>query len=311
MTPFPIFHQTHDTTLRWFLDQAQPLPIEGVFSALGESGKVLALYRNGLEGGHSTGWRSVDQHYTVRPGEFTVVTGIPSSGKSNWLDAMLVNLARLHGWSFGLFSPENQPIEDHIARIVEKYIRLPFNAGPTPRMSERDVQAGIAWANEHFFWVLPHDEKCWEIDWILGRARELVYRYGIRGFVIDPWNELEPQRTAKETETEYISRVLRVVRQFGRRHGTHMWMVVHPTKLRRGDDGRYPVPTLYDCHGSAHWRGKADNGICVWRDLSAHDKSEVDIHVQKIRFRQIGHLGKVTLLYDPPTALYREPQDDV
>ena len=273
---------------------------------MGESGKVLALYRNGLERGHSTGWRSLDQHYTVRPGEFTVVTGIPSSGKSNWLDAMLVNLARLHGWSFGLFSPENQPIEDHIARIVEKYIRLPFTAGPTPRMSERDVQAGIAWANEHFFWVLPHDEKCWEIDWILGRARELVYRYGIRGFVIDPWNELEPQRTAKESETEYISRVLRVVRQFGRRHGTHMWMVVHPTKLRRGDDGKYPTPTLYDCHGSAHWRGKADNGICVWRDLSAHDKSEVDIHVQKIRFRQIGHLGKVTLLYDSPTATYGE-----
>jgi len=293
--------------LRWFLDNAKPFPIQGVFTALGEEAKVLALYHNGLERGERTGWPCLDGHYTVRSGEFTVVTGIPGSGKSNFIDALAVNLARLHGWSFGMFSPENQPMEDHIARIVEKYVGLPFSEGPTPRMSERDLRNGLAWVNEHFFWVLPDNENCWEIDWILARARELVYRHGIRALVIDPWNELEPQRTAKETETEYISRVLRTVRQFGRRHDVHIFIVVHPTKLYRDKDGKYPIPTLYDCQGSAHWYNKADNGLCIWRDLLS-DRREVDIHVQKVRFHQIGRRGKVTLLYDAPTASYREPQ---
>jgi len=293
--------------LRWFLDNAERFPIEGVFTAQSEEANVLALYHNGLDRGQSTGWASLDQHYTVRPGEFTVVTGIPGSGKSNCIDALAVNLARLHGWSFGMFSPENQPLEDHIARIVEKYVRLPFSDGPTPRMSEGELRNGLAWVNDHFFWVLPDNEDCWEIDWILARARELVYRHGIRALVIDPWNELEPQRTAKETETEYISRVLRTVRQFGRRHDVHVFMVVHPTKLYRDKDGKYPIPTLYDCQGSAHWYNKADNGLCIWRDLLS-DRREVDLHVQKVRFRQNGRRGKVILQYEAPTASYREPQ---
>jgi twinkle protein len=194
--------------------------------------------------------------------------------------------------------------------MIEKHMRLPFTEGPTPRMSAADVQAGIDWAGEHFWWMLPGDEKCWDISWILGRASELVLRHGIRGLVIDPWNELEPQRAAGETETEYISRVLRVVRQWARQHSVHVWMVVHPTKMYRDDNGKYPVPTLYDCAGSSHWRNKADNGLCVWRNLADDvTQREVDIYIQKIRFRQIGRLGKVTLVYDPPTARYDELPD--
>lgn len=294
-------------TLRDVIDAAEPFPIEGVFSALGESGKILQLYRNGFERGHSTGWRTLDKCYTVRPGEFTVVTGTPGAGKSNFVDSLLVNLARDHGWSFGIFSPENQPIEDHMARLIEKYVGLPFSDGPTPRMDESELQVGIEWADKHFFVMLPNDEEHWKVEWILARATELVKRHGIRGLVIDPWNELEPQRERDETETEYISRVLRTVRQWGRQHGVHVWIVVHPTKLHRGDDGKYPVPTLYDCTGSAHWRNKADNGLCVWRDQTPDAPREVDIHIQKIRFRQIGKLGKVTLVYDAPTATYSEP----
>jgi twinkle protein len=303
--------------LRWFIDHAEPFPIEGVFTALGASPKIFSLYRHGFERGHSTGWASVDRHYTVRPGEFTVVTGIPGHGKSNWLDALLANLAKRHGWSFAFFSPENQPIEDHMSRIIEKWAALPFSDGPTPRMTEADVQRGIEWVDEHFAWILPHNEHQWEIEWILARARELVFRRGIRGLVIDPWNELEPQRQVGETETDYVSRVLRTTRQFARQHGIHVWMVVHPVKLQRQENGRYPVPTLYDCAGSAHWRNKADNGICIWRDVSDPDSRAVVVYVQKIRFRQIGRLGDVTLYYDAPTGSYfetvalpdREPQE--
>ena len=108
------------------------------------------------------------------------------------------------------------------------------------------------------------------------------------------------------TETEYVSQCLKRVRVFARSRGVHVWIVVHPAKLSRANDGKYPVPTLYDCSGSAHWRNKCDNGIVVWRDLSGSDKDEVQIHVQKIRFRQIGKRGMVRLYYEPACATYRE-----
>jgi twinkle protein len=45
----------------------------------------------------------------VVPGELTVVTGVPNSGKSEWLDALAVNLMKGHGWSIAYCSLENPP----------------------------------------------------------------------------------------------------------------------------------------------------------------------------------------------------------
>lgn len=56
----------------------------------------------------------------VVPGELTVVTGLPNSGKSEWLDALAVNLAQLHGWRIGMCSLENTPRE-HGRKLMEKY----------------------------------------------------------------------------------------------------------------------------------------------------------------------------------------------
>lgn len=283
---------------------AAPYPIEGAFSVRDLSSKIYSLYENGWERGYSTGWKVLDDNYTVRPGEFTVVTGVPNSGKSNWIDALCVNLARSAGWNIGMFTPENQPLEDHMARIIEKYTRTPFYDGPTPRIGKEQMDAAMGWANEHFTWILPDDDADWTLDRIIDTAKQLVYRKGIRGLVIDPWNELEHMRPGNMSETEYIGLALKRMRQFARRYGVHVWVVVHPQKLHRQSDGSYPVPTMYDCHGSAHWRNKADNGICIWRDF--HDsRSAVEIHVQKIRFRQVGQIGSVELGYVKETGTYK------
>lgn len=290
--------------LRQCLDEAQAYPLAGVFEVQDLSARIVALHKHGWERGVSTGWRELDRHYTVRPGEFTVVSGIPGSGKSEWLDALVVNLAREQGWPFGVFSPENQPLEDHAARIVEKWARQPFAPGPTERMTSETLEMGMAWAQERFSWILPDDDQQWTLDYVLETAKSLVYRKGIRGLVIDPWNEMEHERPPGMNETEYVSQALKRTRQFARRHGVHVWMVVHPTKLYRNkDDGQYPVPTLYDCAGSAHWRNKADNGIVLWRHFG--ERKPVEVHVQKIRFRQIGRVGMIQLDYDRATGEYR------
>src|SRR5690606_17801830 len=66
-----------------------------------------------------------------------------------------------------------------------------------------------------------------------------------------------------------------------------------------------PVPTPYDISGSAHWYNKADNIITVHRN-QAEQTQDVDIHVQKVRFKHIGHIGVATLKYDKVTARYFE-----
>ncbi len=58
-------------------------------------------------------------------GELTIVTGVPNSGKSEWLDALLVNLSKCHGWSFAFCSMEKRP-KDHARQLIEKYCGKPF-----------------------------------------------------------------------------------------------------------------------------------------------------------------------------------------
>ena len=72
--------------LRECLDNAEPFPLSGVFDVTDLSYRIDHLYEHGWEKGVTTGWDELDRLYSVRAGEFTVVTGMPNSGKSNWVD---------------------------------------------------------------------------------------------------------------------------------------------------------------------------------------------------------------------------------
>ena len=292
-----------EKNLQQCIDLARPCPIAGLYEVRDIAENVLTLYDQGAKGGADVGWPSLEKLYSVREGEWTLITGIPSHGKSEVLDAMLINIAESEGWSFGICSPENQPLERHIAKLLEKFIRKPFGLGSTERMTSDDIFHGLRWMDEHFSFVLP-DEDDLTVDGILRLARSLVYRKGIKGLVIDPWNELDHSRTSNQSETEYISDSLTKIRRFARKYKVHVWLVAHPTKLQKQTNGKYPVPTPYDVSGSAHWRNKADNCLAVWRDLSELESREVQVHVQKIRFKEVGQIGMVELVYDYLTGRY-------
>lgn len=271
--------------------------------------RVLSLYRSGgLPRGSLTGWPLVDRLYTVGLGQWTLLTGTPNSGKSEWLDALMVNLAKAEPWRFYIYSPENWPLELHHSKIIEKYIGKPFNPGPNERLDEEELDAAEAWMQGKFHFGKPNrpdivsivDEA---IEHVASVAEKPQWKTGI---VVDPWNQLEHYRPAHQTMTEYVSATLSAVIERVREYGVHLWLVAHPAKLRKDRDGKYPVPTPHDIADSAHFWNKADNCITIWRD-QAEGSQAVDIHVQKVRFKHIGRIGMVTLSYDRVTGRYHEP----
>jgi len=296
--------QLGSEVLAQIIESAVPLPVEGIFRV--NDIDLETLYERGLEAGISPGWNCVERLYTIarESGELTVVTGIPGHGKSEWLDALLVNLAESEGWKFGICSPENYPISYHLSKLAEKFIGKPFGDGFKSRMLKPEMTEAKAWMDDHFSFLMP-DEDNLTVDAVLMLARVLIYQRGIRGLVIDPWNELDHNRPDGMSETEFISQSLTKIRRFARFHGCHVWLVAHPTKLMKGVDGTYPVPTPYDISGSAHWRNKADNCIAVWRDtIPSNESFEMQIHVQKIRKKHIGRLGLAKLRYEYSTGRY-------
>jgi twinkle protein len=263
----------------------------------------LELHRSGgPQRGQSTGWAGVDELYTVGAGQLTVVTGMPNSGKSEWVDALMVNLAEAdRDWLFAVYSPENYPLALHLVKLVEKRARKPFSTGAVPRMTEDEYCSHAQWALEHFFW-LAHTPRT---PLALLDAAISYQQPGRKlGVVLDPWNTLDHDRGGL-SETDYVSRVLAEVAALVRETDAHVWLIVHPAKLQRNKDGTRPVPTPYDLAGSAHWYNKADNIVTINREQEELSQL-VEVRVQKIRYKHIGHLGIATLRYDKVTGRYFE-----
>lgn len=266
------------------------------------------LYRlfeyGGMPRGISAGWPSLDPLYTVRAGEWTLVTGIPGHGKSSWLDNVIVNTARDKDWKWIVFSAENQPAHRHAASLAEIYIGRSFQPSHR-RMSQEDWLYASAFLDTQVQFLEPGEFEC-----NIFHMLQAVDGRKFNALVIDPWNELDHSRPQNMTETEYISESLSKVRRFARESNVHIFIVAHPAKLirQKSDESAkvYPVPTPYDVSGSAHWRNKADNCICVWRDVQ-DPHSSTEIHVQKIRFREVGAVGMGKLYYDAATGRFIDP----
>lgn len=272
--------------------------------------RVRALHKaGGFPRGDFPGWPGVNRLYTVLPAQWTVVTGTPQSGKSEFLDAMMVNLAESSGWSFALYSPENHPIEAHIAKLAEKRARKPFGDGPTRPMNARECDDAAGWVLEHFRFIDPPGGDCTPENLI---ATAMAYRPGGGkwGVALDPWNTLDHIRPDGMNETDYISFILTHVTRMVREAGIHCWLVVHPAKMYRLKDGTVPVPRPYDISGSAHWYNKADNILCIHRE-KVEDNDLVEIHVQKVRFKHVGHIGLAELRWDKVTGRYFEAPNNI
>ena len=284
----------------------KPWPISGLYESSHFFDQLDEIYDKGMGRGESTGYANVDDLFTIAEGQLSVVTGLPSSGKSEFVDQLMVNLAQSRGWKFAVCSFENEP-RLHIAKLISKHLKKPFFDGPTQRMSKADLEVGKQFVHENFSFLYQADGSLSTLDSILERLKIAVMRHGVRGCVIDPYNYIsKPNDVA---ETEWISVMLSQVRLFAQAHGLHIWFVAHPTKMLRGADGSVPPPKGYDISGSAAWFAKADLGITVHRPDPARSPVS-EIICWKCRFSWIGKQGQTPLVFNTITSSYSETSED-
>jgi twinkle protein len=282
------------------IEDAEPYPVAGLSSASKFSERLNDLWGKGTGKGVSTGYSNVDEIYTISQGQLSIVTGYPSSGKSNFVDQLMVNLAKAHDWKFALCSFENQP-EIHISRLMEIYKEKRFFDGSN-RMTEDEKNEAFEWVESHFMFMDSEGAEPSTIDSILERAKVAVARTGIRGLVIDPYNYIENK--GGQAEHEFISSMLTRMQAFAKAYGVHVWFVAHPSKITRsGMD--LPRPDGMAISGSMAWWAKADCGITVHRTKT----NDVEIAVWKCRFRWVGTQGETSLGYNKTTGTYFETKD--
>lgn len=283
--------------LRAAIENAPQAPLEGVYTAEDLDDELRVLYENGLGKGADTGWYNLDRHCTFEPGRLCVVTGTPGSGKSEFVDELVLRLCRRHHWRAAYFSPENMPIVYHLQKLAEKLIGHRFHKAS---MGEGEYRSVSRYLQENITSIFPKDD--FTADNILAKARELVHRRGIRQFVIDPLNSIDHLVPRGESETQYLNRFLSKLISFARRNRCLVILVAHPRKMNREPGmSRAAVPDLYDISGSAAFYNKCDYGLVVERN---RELKVTRVHVEKVKFRHLGDKGTATFAYNPANGRF-------
>jgi twinkle protein len=273
----------------------------------------LFKYFNGEKqnNGLYTDWQKLNNFYRPALGTLNIITGIPSHGKSSFVDALAVSLSINHEIKWAMFSPENYPTYLHIQKIMELWVGKPFFSEFA--MNKDEFMETYKKCSNYFTFLTPTEQNL-NLTHILEMAQFSIEADNTTGIVIDPWNEIIHEKEDGQNESDYIGQSLSLCRRFARKYNVLFFILAHPAKMYKDPKEKcYDVPTLYNISGSANWYNRADNGITIYRnfDNEKKDNESVDVFIQKIKFKSQGKIGVVRMKYDFLSGRFSEMIENI
>lgn len=305
-----------EDVLKDSIKNAKKYPASGTFTVEDLYDGIMSLHENGMPETyypkHSC-FGDLNKIFSVMRGHLCVSTGIPSHGKSNFVEWYVMNLMRDYGMKASFFSPEHHPMELHQTTFIEKFYGKNFfldNPG-LPRISRDEIQRYKEWAQERLYLTSPEEGRFPTWNWLLEKFKEQMFIYGVDIFVIDAFNKLEYD-DMKDKEISRIKRVLTQLTMFAQMNNVIIFLVAHPTKMQKLETGGYVKPTLYDCSGSADFRNQTHDGFTIYRHFEEGDdgglyvkKDQVEFITQKVKMKFQGELlGRQIFNYHLPSGRY-------
>ena len=268
--------------LRAVIDYCQPVPLEGVSTLRDIEDELKDFVQNGFKPGYQIGIENFDKIFSTYTSQFITVTGIPSSGKSDFVDQMCVGYNKNYGWKTAFASPENQPTFLHAHKLMRKvWMDMP---------SPGDI-GGSKWnqvadhVNDNFFFI---DMDKYSLEAVLRKGAELVKRKGIKCLVIDPFNKVRDTNANSDDVNRYTLEYLQKIEVFAKKYDVLVIIVAHPTKMYKDKDGKIEEPTMYNIKGGGEWYDASYHGLLVHRDYEA---KTVKAKVLKVKFQNLGENG--------------------
>jgi twinkle protein len=264
------------------ISEARPVPLENVTTFKDIEADVTDFVKNGFKPGYQIGLNNFDSIFSTYTGQFITVTGIPSSGKSDFVDQMVVGYNNNYGWKTAFASPENAPTYLHAHKLMRKVW------GDMPAVSDIGSNKWKQVANhvnDNFYFI---DMDKYDLEAVLRKGAELVKRKGIKCLVIDPYNKIRDVNAVSDDVNRYTMDYLMKIETFAKKYDALVFIVAHPTKMQRDQNGKTQEPNMYNIKGGGEWYDASYHGLLVHRDYEAKNTK---VKVLKVKFQNLGENG--------------------
>jgi twinkle protein len=264
------------------LNNPKAVPLENVTTFNDIEGEVTDFVQHGFKPGYQAGLSNFDKIFSTYTGQFITVTGIPSSGKSDFVDQLVVGYNINYKWKTAFASPENAPTYLHAHKLMRKVWQGMPTPGDINTTQWKKVGEHI---NDNFFFI---DMERYTLESVLRKGAELVKRKGIKCLVIDPFNKIRDVDCNTEDVNRYTMEYLTKIEVFAKKFDVLVFIVAHPTKMYKDKDGKIEEPNMYNIKGGGEWYDASYHGILVHRDYEA---KTVKAKVLKVKFQNLGENG--------------------
>jgi len=263
------------------ISRSKPVPLENVTTFRDIEDEITDFVRNGFKPGFQVGLDNFDNIFSTYTGQFITVTGIPSSGKSDFVDQMVVGYNEKYGWKTAYASPGNTPTYLHAHKLMRKtWQGMP---GVEDIKTERWNQVADH-VNDNYFFI---DMERYTLESVLRKGAELVKRKGIKCLVIDPFNKVRAQDASGDVNV-YTLEYLSQIEIFAKKYDVLVMIVAHPTKMYKDTKGNIEEPTMYNIKGGGEWYDASYHGLLVHRN---YEDKTVKVKVLKCKFQNLGENG--------------------
>ena len=263
------------------ISRSKPVPLENVTTFRDIEDEVTDFVRNGFKPGFQIGLDNFDSIFSTYTGQFITVTGIPSSGKSDFVDQMVVGYNEKYGWKTAYASPENHPTYLHAHKLMRKtWQGMP---GVDDIKTEKWNQVADH-VNDNYFFI---DMERYTLESVLRKGAELVKRKGIKCLVIDPFNKVRSADASGDVNV-YTLEYLSQIEIFAKKYDVLVMIVAHPTKMYKDSKGNIEEPTMYNIKGGGEWYDASYHGLLVHRN---YEDKTVKVKILKCKFQNLGENG--------------------
>lgn len=243
---------------------------------------LFELWTNGVKKGYTVGLREMDKACSFVPSQYTLLLSAANSGKSDKVDDIVIRLNLRYGLRAAYASKETSSLFHH-----NKWVRRVLGRKPTEQdLNKQDLLGVMDYLEGNFFSVVDTGD----LVETLNKFRELYKRYGVKVFVLDPFNRVRLKGANRSDINEYTELYHHELDKFVKETDSHLFLVLHPTKMniRQGSKFTYEMPNAYQAKGGGEHFDMSYNIIGMVRD---YDLGVVTFRNLKWKFDHLGTTG--------------------